>query len=499
MRKLLLAWLLAGGLQAAVVRGTVVEHQTGRPLSRASVLLEPVPGSGGLRKTTHTDRFGFFEFAGEPAGYYMLQAWRESFVTVQYGQKRWNSSGRPLVVTESNTVFVTLQMLRFGSISGTVVDENDTGMPEFEVAAYLNTRPPQLAAKATCDEQGRYRIYGLLPGNYIVRTLGKQVDEIGYKPTYSRETDILDQARTVDVEIEQQAELGFVRPLPGKLLTLTAGASALDPDQMPVTMTFASETGRQIIHSPGDVSRVFTGLPAGDYELFAEAPSDPGVQGAYQRISLGRDMGVFLPLKKVPPVRFQFDGVPIQAVIDGTVKVMARRKDLAGTSDNRILKGGTGALAPGIWEVALAPLDGYYAAGFSGTGNYSYRRNLRAEGWNEITVTGTGASVRFTLSKNVSTLHGIVKDHGEPVIGAPVFLEPLDLEPEKRITYAYVALTGADGVYRFASMPPGRYRLLSSFEYQMPDAKIMVDAGARELQLETRSDAARDLELYVIP
>lgn len=328
MRLWILPVLLAGSLHAAVIRGTVVENQTGRALSRANVILEPVPGSTGTRMIGHTDRFGFFEFAGEPAGMYLLQASRIAFVTAQYGQKRWNSSGMPVVLTESETQFVTIRMLRFGAITGTVIDENDVGMPDFEVAAYLNTIPPQFVAKATSDDHGMYRIYGLLPGNYVVRTVGKQVDEVGYKPTYGHETDLLEQARSVDLEIEQQVDLGNLRPLQGKLFTLTASVKALDPDQEPVTMTFASETGRQIIHTGADfVSRVFTGLPAGDYEVFGEAPSDsPLIQGEYQRISLGKDMAVSLAIKKVPMVSFRFDGVPLGAGTGGTVQMLARRK-----------------------------------------------------------------------------------------------------------------------------------------------------------------------------
>jgi hypothetical protein len=68
MRKWSLPPLLVGALHAATIRGAVVENFTGQPLSRGSVLLEPVPGSPGTRMTAHTDRFGFFEFAGEPAG-----------------------------------------------------------------------------------------------------------------------------------------------------------------------------------------------------------------------------------------------------------------------------------------------------------------------------------------------------------------------------------------------------------------------------------------------
>lgn len=499
MRQCILPVLLAGALHAAVIRGTVVENQSGHALSRANVILEPVPGSPGTRMTGHTDRFGFFEFAGEPAGTYLLQASRIAFVSAQYGQKRWNSAGMPLVVTDTDTQFVTIRLLRFGAITGTVVDENDVGMYEFEVAAYLNTRPPQLVAKATTDDHGVYRIYGLLPGNYVVRSAGKQMDEIGYKPTYGRETDLLDQARSVDLEIEQQVDMGNLRPLPGKLFTLTASAQALDPGEEPVTLTFASEMGRQIIHTGADyVSRVFTGLPAGDYEVFGEAPTDsPQIQGEYQRVSLGKDMAVSLPLKKVPMVSLRFDGKTLQADTDG-IQVLARRKDLAGTYDNRVLTGTSARLAPGMWELAVVPGDGYYVSGFSGSGNNAYRRNQRVDGWNEITVTSRGGQARFTLSASVGSLRGMVKDSGNPVVGAPVYLEPLDLEPARRLTETYVAITDTHGQYRFASLAPGRYRVMSTFEYQAPDSKTMGIAGAQEVQVDTRTEASRDLDLYVI-
>src|SRR5579872_2615981 len=148
-------WLLAlaaCALHAAVIRGTVVENLTGRAISRASVILEPVPGSPGTRKAVRTDRFGFFDFTGEPAGTYLLQASRTPFLTALYGQKRWNSAGTPLVVGENETPFLTIRMLRFGAISGVVVDENDVGQADFEVAAYRNATPLQVAARAKADE-----------------------------------------------------------------------------------------------------------------------------------------------------------------------------------------------------------------------------------------------------------------------------------------------------------------------------------------------------------
>ena len=47
-------------------------------------------------------------------------------------------------------------------------------------------------------------------------------------------------------------------------------------------------------------------------------------------------------------------------------------------------------------------------------------------------------------------------------------------------------------------LPPGNYRALSSFEYSMPDGRIMKEAKSREVKLEPRTGVTYDLDLYVI-
>jgi hypothetical protein len=144
----------------------------------------------------------------------------------------------------------------------------------------------------------------------------------------------------------------------------------------------------------------------------------------------------------------------------------------------------------------VVPVDGYYVSGFSGSSGY---RNLkRFDGWNEQTIQSWGGFVRFSFSNSPGAFHGTVTDAGDPVVGAPVFLEPVDLEPARRITDTYVTVTDIHGRYHFGNLAPGHYRVLSSFEYQMPDSKIMTEARARELQVEVRSDVGLDLDLYVI-
>jgi len=383
-----------------------------------------------------------------------------------------------------------------------VVDENDVGQPQFEVAAYRsNVLPLQPVANGTADERGGFRIYGLLPGSYLVRSVGKELEGVGYKPTWAHETESPDQARIVDVEMEQEFHEVKLRALPGQLLRLGVTADPTDPPPtpelpIPVTMTFVSEMTRQIVQS---ASHIFTGLPRGEYEVFAEAPTEtPGIkQGGYQRVSVIKDSAIEFPLRRIPATTFQFEGLPLRAVEDGTVKLLGRRKDLAGSHDTQVIKlsNRRADLVVGPWEFAVAPVDGYYVSAFSAPG--SYRTKVHADGWNEAMIAGFG-TVRFTFSSNPGALHGMVTDAGDPVVGAPVFIEPMDMEPARRLTDTFVTITDVHGRYHFGGLSPGHYRVLSSFEYQMPDSKIMVEANAKELQLDARSDLSQDLDLYVI-
>src|ERR1035441_8436222 len=108
--RICLVLAFAAALQGAVIRGSVVENQTGHFLARAVVGLEPVDGSAGPHLSVRTNLSGFFEFANLPAGTYLVTAARRAFAPVQYGQKHWRASGVPIVRSEEHTS--ELQSLR---------------------------------------------------------------------------------------------------------------------------------------------------------------------------------------------------------------------------------------------------------------------------------------------------------------------------------------------------------------------------------------------------
>ena len=200
-----LVYLLAGGtLQAAIIKGSVVENQTGKALARTLISIQPVPGSAGPSGSVRTNTYGMFEFIDLPAGAYLITAARRGFMPAQYGQKNWRAAGQPVVLDKDQSTFLSIRLPRFSSISGVIVDENDVGLPEHEVVAMSNTRPPRMIAKAQADDRGMYRISGLDPGSYLVRTLGRAYEEGGYLPTFYRETARVDEAGMVETLVDQE-------------------------------------------------------------------------------------------------------------------------------------------------------------------------------------------------------------------------------------------------------------------------------------------------------
>ena len=93
-------------MQAAIIKGTVVENQSGKPLARTLVAVRPVPGSAGPSFTARTNTYGSFVFSDLPAGSYLLDAARRGFMPVQYGQKNWRASGTPIVLDAEQSTFL---------------------------------------------------------------------------------------------------------------------------------------------------------------------------------------------------------------------------------------------------------------------------------------------------------------------------------------------------------------------------------------------------------
>jgi hypothetical protein len=501
MRGYLPALLLATAAHAATIRGGVVENLSGKPLARTILALQPIENTPGAPRIVHANTLGAFEFDGLPAGTYILKAERRGFLPAEYGQKRWNSAGTPVILQESDVVVLSLRMLRYSAIRGTVSDENDVGLPDHSVVAYRNTTPPEIVSEAITDDRGAFRLPGLEPGTYLVRTAGKRYPDETYLPTFSRETDRIDQARLIEVAPEQEADFADVRPIAGGRFFNLSVEAKFPIEGTEVTLTLASLLGRVIVK--GAWFR-FTDLPAGDYEVYAEtrgpAPSTQLAQAAYQRLSLGRDADIvirFQPPPPPPPMRGGSEILVSGGPSSDPGKLWIRRKDLAGVGApfEADLGRGRANLPIGRWELLFQPVTGYYVAGFSGPGVAPAA--TRADGWNEALSQGYSV-FQFTLASGPGAIHGVVKSSDETVPGVPVYLEEFDPNTHTRVTDLRTTRTDARGNYSFRDLAPGAYRILATFEYLAPDLQTMDLVNAQLVTVEPHGDLPVDPEFYVI-
>ena len=486
----LLAWA-AAALHAAMLNGTVVESGSSKPLSGAQVVVEQIGDTAGGAHSIRTGRNGSFEFPSLPAGVYVIKASRRGFMPMEYGQKRWNSAGTPVDVPESG-LSVTLRLPRYGGITGTIVDENDVGWLEGDVLAYryVEGQPPVLAGRGRSDERGVYRISGLEPGMYLVRSAPMQTEDASYLPTFSKEAVKAEESRPVEVYLEQDTAGVDVRPAEGRLFTLTGSVGPIPPG-VPVTVTLVSDMGR--LTSQGSLFR-FTGLAPALYEIYAETSADPP-QVAYQNLgSLTHDSGAELRMFAMPDRRIDVSPSPPGGT--PAVQFLARRKDLAGVGEPEALHVADNRTPArlGRWELMLIPPIGYYVSEFSG-GPLGRGAASRPEGWNEVT---SANAIRFTLSSGGGAVHGVVKSSGQPSAGAPVYLEAYDPAARRRVTDLRATRTDQRGQYRFEGLAPGVYRILSTFEYRSPDTAQMEMAGAQSVAVAQAGDLTADLDLYEI-
>jgi hypothetical protein len=499
MRKWLVFLLAGGALQAAIIKGSVVENQTGKALARTLVSIQPLPGSAGPTGTVRTNSYGMFEFVDLPAGAYLIHAARRGFMTAQYGQKNWRAAGQPVVLDKDQSTFLSIRLPRFSAISGIIVDENDVGLPEHEVVAMSNTRPPRMMAKAQADDRGMYRISGLDPGTYLVRTLGRAYEEGGYLPTFYRETARVDEAGMVDAMLDQDTGNIKVRPFPGKLFTIS-GNVMTNPQGSTATVTLVSDVSRETLTTTGAFE--FFSKPPGPYEILVEQQADRrGPMGAYVPLALERDMtGMRINVLPMAGIGFDFQSSQGGRVMDiSGIKVQYRRVDLAGEGPVETLRmtNGAASLIQGRWQLMLAPSAAYVATDFRGPRG-ERPEGSRADGWNEITVDRNG-SVRMVVSNKPGGVHGAVTMGAhEPAGGVPVFLEAYDETTHRRVVDLRSTRTDMRGQYNFVGLAPGTYRLVGTFEYQSPLTGDIDAMSPRVFQVEEGRDQQQDLDVYVI-
>lgn len=166
--------------RTGLIVGQVVDGDSGKPIAGAIVSLGAAAGPPQApRVLTGSD--GRFVFRDLPRGSFPITATKPGYAEGAYGRRRPGGPSRQVTLTEGERIGdVVARMWRYAAISGTVVDEIGEPLVGVRISAYrrvvaAGNRRFGARTGAATDDRGMYRIGNLIPGEYAVGMVSRQM------------------------------------------------------------------------------------------------------------------------------------------------------------------------------------------------------------------------------------------------------------------------------------------------------------------------------------
>ena len=517
-----------------IIRGRVVSADTGSAIRRVSVSLIPTaaaplppratpPGAivsgtpttalmngapvqmgtvSGLRpRTATTDSQGAFEFTGLPAGTYRLTAsanqYYAAYLSMTYGAKRPNGPGiqdfGQSIELANGQVFdkATIGLPRGGVITGRVTDENGDALARVQVYTLLyppgSLRGQRTGAGAQTDDLGQFRLFGLIPGDYVVvaeargptyvqpnATPETEEEKIGFVTTYYPGTADEGAAQHVRARTGGETPGIEMRMASGRLFRISG--AVIDSQGRPSVRTNGSLMRRQLNamnnfgFSTDEQGRFqMRNIPPGNYRLLIRAANMPNGDGsrpvnepsemANVSLSINADLEnisvVTSPGATITGQIVFEQGPPLS--VPQQMRVNAQVVDPEGTM---FINNPQSALVAPDLTFTIKRMMGEFVLRAGAQGQYLKAVMMGAE---DITDTPrefkSGDKVTLVLTTRASTLEGTVTDaQGKPTMDASVIFFSED-KASWRVNSSKMRRSAVDptGHYRLSGLMPGRY------------------------------------------
>ncbi len=177
---ILVAWLLALCAPGPVITAdaelagiVVTDGEPGRPVPGAVVTVTGAALANS--RGAITDDTGAFRIGALPAGRFTIKVEKPGFIPSMYGARRPARPGTTLVLAEgARLANLNVTLWRGAAIAGTIVDQRGRPVAGIAVRAYREGAQGDVAIPIlsnnglVTDEAGRFRMFGLEPGKYVV-------------------------------------------------------------------------------------------------------------------------------------------------------------------------------------------------------------------------------------------------------------------------------------------------------------------------------------------
>ena len=511
----------------ASLTGAVTNTLTGEPIPRVHVTL-----SGGVRNGTPllfgamTTAEGRFSIDGITPGQYNVSVERVGFVAPD----QMGSSTRITLQADEKKTDAMLKLTPTGAITGQVTGSDGEPVEGANVTA----EGTGIRLSVTTDDKGQFRIGGLTPGRYRVKSASANrgsaqggeirtdgTEEVHNATTYFPGTLDAKTASRVEVRGGGDASGVDIRMIRAPLTSVTGRVTGVPPgaDRVRVEVSSARGYGSSALVRKDGTFELWR-LDPGKYTVTAWAQGArslaPDFRSAGVEVEVGSSNIEGIELRMVAPADIagllEFDddqakqmpqppvrpngqpGPPINvqrrvSLFDLKTRGSAGIAAAVVSADNAFRLVNVG---PGRYRVTVTPSNVYVKS--MRFGSAAIDGSIL-----DLSTGAAGGDLSVLLSSATGSVSGIVHDDNGNPAGTRIVLVPADGDPRKRY-----ATAGADGSWSIDSLAPGSYRIVAvqesdNFIVMQQDGLDSYEDAMESIDIHPGDKIAKDLKQRKFP